>query len=192
MNGGWLRRGAVAMAVVLWAAGVIAETCQAITQDGKRCSRSAKGSSGYCAQHARIVAARDRVAAEPGDDFPAINLQLITEQRRVLAVTNGVYLVLDGAQKARLAGVVANNDANDFVRAFCGTNTVVAEYDRLETGHQYATVFIRDGATCLNEELIRAGLGGIDIRTMFRYWAQFEKAQDEARSAKRGVWAEAK
>ena len=137
---------------VFWAAGVIAETCQAIMQDGKRCSRSAKGSSGYCAQHDRIVAARDQVAAEPGDDFPAINLQLITEQRRVLAVTNGVYLVLDGAQKARLVGVVANNGMNDFVRAFCG----------------------------------------IDIRTVFRYWAQFEKAQDEARSAKRGVWAEAK
>ena len=192
MNGGWLRLGAIAMAVVFFTAAATAETCKAITQDGKRCSRSAKGSSGYCAQHERIVAARDRVVAEPDDDFPGINLQLITEQRRVLAVTNGVYLVLDGAQKARLAGVVANNGANDFVRAFCGTNTVVAEYDRLETGRQYATVFIRNGAACLNEELIRAGLGGVDIRAMFRYWAQFEKAQDEARRAKRGVWAEAK
>lgn len=61
-----------------------------------------------------------------------------------------------------------------------------------ETGRQYATVFIRNGSACLNEELLRAGLGGIDIRTMFRYWSQFEKAQNEARAARRGVWAESK
>jgi endonuclease YncB( thermonuclease family) len=78
------------------------------------------------------------------------------------------------------------------VRAFCGTNTVIAEYDRVETGHQYATVFIRNGSSCLNEELLRTGLGGVDIRTMFRYWAAFGKAQEEARRAKRGVWAEPK
>jgi hypothetical protein len=180
------------MAGVLWAAGAFAETCTAITQEGARCSRKAKGLSDYCSQHAQIVAARDQAAAAPEDDFPEINMQLITESRRVLAVTNGVYLVLDGAQKARLAGVIANNGANGFVRAFCGTNTVVVEYDRVETGHQYATVFIRNGTDCLNEELLRAGLGGLDIHTMFRYWGLFTKAQGEARLAKRGVWADAK
>ena len=181
------------MGGILLATGAVAETCKALTQEGRRCSRNAKGASDYCAQHAQIVAARDRAAAAaPTDDFPEMNMQLITETRRVLAVTNGTYLVLDGAQKARLAGVVANNGANDFVRTFCGTNTVIAEYDRVETGHQYATVYILKGAVCLNEELLRAGLGGVDIRTMFRQWARFEKAQEDARRAKRGVWADTK
>jgi len=53
-----------------------------------------------------------------------------------------------------------------------------------------ATVYVRKDAACLNGELIRAGLGGVDVRTKFRYRAVFERIEEEARSAKRGLWAE--
>jgi len=180
---------ALFLAASLLRAQAVAEACRAVTQEGVRCSRDAKDPSGYCTQHAKIAAAATHTDEGKEDDFPEVNMQFITEPRRVLAVTNGVYLVLDGAQKARLSGVVANNRANDFVRAFCGTNEVVVEYERVETGHRYATVYVRNAAGCLNEELIRAGLGGVDIRSRFRYWEPYIRAENQARTARRGLWA---
>ena len=123
--------------VALAAVASHAEQCKAVTQEGARCTRTTEGETGYCWQHSLQAASRDSATADPIDDFPEMNMQLITEAHRVLDVTNGVYLILDGAQKARLAGVVAINRANAMVKEYCGTNVVTIEYDHVETGRHY-------------------------------------------------------
>lgn len=126
---------------------------------------------------------------------------------RVERVVDGDTLVLDGGARVRLIGadtpetVKPNHPVEPFgPEATAFTKRFVADAGmvvRLQMDRERKDRFDRflayvfDGNRMLNEELIRAGLAS--ARTDFNYSStmkrRFRKAEEEARSAGRGIWS---
>lgn len=170
---------------------VPATPCQAITAFGKRCKNPAVKTELFCRQHLNQRKKKDEQAAE----YPEGMVEWIEESHTIQNGTNGVFVVDETGRWIRLAGIASDNRTLPFIRTFCGTNSVICEYDELETkskGRRVpASAYIRINDQMLNVELIRQGLAGWDPATCSqRYHDTFEAAENEARKNKRGFWSE--
>jgi len=125
---------------------------------------------------------------------------------RVERVIDGESIRVSGVGTVRLIGVDvpkridglrpwnADTDAAvQFVRALVAAKPVSLEYDTVRTdGAQspLAYVLLPDG-TCLNAEVVRRGLGRVNSEQPFRRLEEFRAYEREARTARRGLWAQA-
>lgn len=118
---------------------------------------------------------------------------------------DGDTLILVGGMTVRLIGVdcpetVHPNkpvepwgpEATAFARAMLEGRQVRLEFDRERLDrYDRHLAYVWLGESLLNEELIRAGLGRAEPQ--FRYSpamkARFRRAQQEAQSARRGLWS---
>ncbi len=112
---------------------------------------------------------------------------------RVERILDGPTLVLDRpAAHVRLAGVVAGDDATDFVRRRCHRQPVTLRLEphapRDDAGRVLAFVELPDGSM-LNELLLIEGLARADTAWSHRHSDRFDLLQRQARSDKRGLWA---
>lgn len=126
-------------------------------------------------------------------------------EHRVERVVDGDTLLLAGGARVRLIGVDCPEtvksdspvepfgpEASTFTKKFVSGGTVRLQFDR-ERVDRYdrflAYVFVGD--KMLNEELVRNGLARIEHR--FHYSQaierQFNRAEEEARLARRGIWS---
>ena len=81
--------------------------------------------------------------------------------------------------------------ATDFTRRLCQQRSVRLEYDferQDRHGRTLAYVFLKDG-TFVNAEIVRQGYGFAYTRFPFRYLEEFRVYEQEARAARRGLWA---
>ena len=127
-------------------------------------------------------------------------------EHRVERVIDGDTLLLTGGARVRLIGVDCPEtvkpdhpvepfgpEASAFTKSFVAGGKVRLQFDR-ERIDRYdrflAYVFVGDAM--LNEELLRAGLARVEHR--FHYSQsikrQFDRAEAEARQARRGIWSE--
>lgn len=125
---------------------------------------------------------------------------------RVERVIDGDTLLLTDGARVRLIGVDCPEtvkpdhpvepfgpEASAFTKSFVADGKVRLQFDR-ERIDRYdrflAYVFVGDAM--LNEELVRAGLARVEHR--FHYSQsikrQFDRAEEEAREARRGIWSE--
>lgn len=123
----------------------------------------------------------------------------------IVRVVDGDTLVLAGNERVRLIGVDTPEtkhptkpvqpfgpEAAEFTRRAVEGKQVTLRFDR-EKRDRYqrllAYVYLKDW--CLNEELIRAGLG--ECVTRYPYDSsmkrRFRAAESEARAARRGIWS---
>jgi hypothetical protein len=195
--------------VFLVAVNAVAAQCAATTQKGTRCSRSSAAGSAYCWQHGggASVAAPRPAAPRPNPLPPAAKPQKVApvkravaaalpaprpaaDTRRVLSVTNGTHLVFEGSLEADLAGIVADDRATPFVSAFCGADPVRLEFETVNQFSGQSKVYVRKGGSMLNEEVVRAGLAGVDTAAESRYKTALLEAEATARRNRRGLWGE--
>jgi micrococcal nuclease len=126
---------------------------------------------------------------------------------RVERVVDGDTLLLDGGVRVRLIGVDTPEtvrpdhpvepfgpEASDFTERMVEGRFVTLEFDRERRdryGRVLAYVYDADGRM-LNEELIRAGFSPAETQYPYRSDRKrlFQQAEDEARSAGRGLWGE--
>lgn len=124
---------------------------------------------------------------------------------RVERVVDGDTLLLDGGERIRLIGVDTpetvhpkrpverfGREASEFTRRLAEGRSVRLEFDHQRTDpydRTLAYVFLEDG-TFLNAEIIRQGYGFAYTRFPFRYLEEFRALEREARTARRGLWAE--
>lgn len=124
----------------------------------------------------------------------------------VVRVVDGDTLLLDRGVRVRLLGVNTPETrhpkkgveplgpaASAFTRQFVSGGRVRLEFDRSRRdGFHRVLAFVHVGEQCLNEELIRAGYSRAE--TFFPYSERMKKrflaAQEEAREAERGIWAQ--
>jgi micrococcal nuclease len=147
-----------------------------------------------------------------GDSSVAPTLRLDEGVYSVARVIDGDTLVVDdgstsaGEHTIRLMGVNTPEtvkpdypveawgpEASSFTRDFVASGRVRLQFDRERVyryGRLLAYVWVDD--RLLNEELVRAGLGHFEPQ--YRYAEpmkrRFRAAQDEARSAQRGIWSD--
>ncbi|NUQ65637.1 MAG: thermonuclease family protein [Pirellulales bacterium] len=143
---------------------------------------------------------QDRQEAPPPE---ALTEEIYTVER----VVDGDTLLLENRARVRLMGVDAPEsvkpdhpvepfgpEASQFTRDFVarGGNRVRLQFDK-ERVDQYgrflAYVFVGDAM--LNEELIRAGLATAETGYRFSpsVKTRFRRAEEEAKSARRGIWS---
>lgn len=135
----------------------------------------------------------------PGQPLPA-------GEFAVERVIDGDTILIDDHVTVRLIGVNTPEtvrpeypvepfgpEATAFTRAFVAAGKVRLEFDRERFdrfGRHLAYVWV--GPRMLNEELLRAGLGrwepGFDYSQPVK--EQFKRAQQEARTARLGIWAD--
>lgn len=137
-----------------------------------------------------------------------LNPRTVTDgsgQHLVTRVVDGDTIVLGNDERVRLIGVDTPEtkhptkpvqpfgpEASEFTRRAVEGRYVTLKFDR-EKRDRYqrllAYVYLKDW--CLNEELIRAGLG--ECVTRYPYDSsmkrRFRAAESEARSARRGIWS---
>ena len=127
-------------------------------------------------------------------------------QQLVVRVVDGDTLVLANGERVRLIGVNTPEtkhptkpvqpfgpEASEFPRRAVEGRYVTLKFDR-EKRDRYqrllAYVYLKDW--CLNEEVIRAGLG--ECVTRYPYDSsmkrRFRAAESEARVARRGIWSQ--
>jgi len=120
-------------------------------------------------------------------------------------VVDGDTLLLEGGTRVRLIGVDTpesvkpdspveplGREAAEFTRSRVERQRVTLQYDR-ERRDQYQRVlaYVYVGEAMLNEELIRAGFSRAETRFPYDQGMKnrFRKAEQEAREARRGLWA---
>lgn len=124
---------------------------------------------------------------------------------RVLRAVDGDTLLLVDGRRVRLLGIDTpetkhpdrpaqpfGSEASAFVASLVDGKSVSLEYDRErldDYGRWLAYVFIND--ELLNERLILEGFSEAENAFPFRsdMKRRFEKAQEQARSASRGIWS---
>lgn len=123
---------------------------------------------------------------------------------RVRQVIDGDTVTVQGVGTVRLIGVDApektggyrasepfGDQATRFMKALLDGKLVGLEYDG-ERQDRYnrtlAYVMLEDG-TCANEAIIRAGWAEVYRRFEYRRKPEFQAAEREARTARRGMWA---
>jgi micrococcal nuclease len=128
-----------------------------------------------------------------------------SEWRAVVRVVDGDTLELDGKERVRLIGVDTpetvhpnkpverfGKDASAFTRRMAEGRRVRLEFDQ-ELRDRYdrtlAYVYLEDG-TFLNAEIIRQGYGHAYTRFPFKYLEEFRAYEREARTNRRGLWAD--
>lgn len=158
---------------------------------GRACSG---GGPGPAALHtSRAAGARATQAAPAAPDLV-----------RVRQVIDGDTVTVQGVGTVRLIGVDApektggyrasepfGDQATRFMKALLDGKLVGLEYDG-ERQDRYnrtlAYVMLEDG-TCANEAIIRAGWAEVYRRFEYRRKPEFQAAEREARTARRGMWA---
>jgi micrococcal nuclease len=123
----------------------------------------------------------------------------------VSRVIDGDTLVVDGEHTIRLMGVNTPEtvkpdypvepwgpEASAFTHDFVADGKVRLQFDRERVdryGRLLAYVWV--GERMLNEELVRAGLASFEPQYHYAepMKRRFRSAQDEARSAQRGIWS---
>ena len=127
--------------------------------------------------------------------------------QQVKRVVDGDTLLLEDGQRVRLIGIDTPEtkrpdfpveplgpEASQFTTALVGDGQVRLEFDRerLDQYHRLlAYVYLPDGRL-LNEEIIRAGFSQAQLQYPYRsdMKQRFREAEEEARSARRGLWAD--
>lgn len=123
-------------------------------------------------------------------------------QARFLTVIDGDSLVveLDGrSAEIRLIGIDApegrqryGTQARSHAMGLCYGRELRLEFDR-ERRDRYGRVlaYVYVGGRMLNEEMVRAGLAlALPVEPNTAHAARLKRAEDEARAARRGFWAE--
>jgi micrococcal nuclease len=125
--------------------------------------------------------------------------------RHVERVIDGDTIVLDGHVRVRLIGVDTPEtkhphkpveplgpEATEFTRSLVDDRDVTLGFDR-ERRDRYGRVlaYVYVDGKLVNEEIIRAGFSRAETRYKFdRAMAlRFQRAEDEAREAGRGIWS---
>ena len=122
---------------------------------------------------------------------------------RVRQVIDGDTITISGIGTVRLIGVDApektggyresepyGDAATRYLKELIEGRLVTLEYDgdrKDQYNRTLAYVFLEDG-TCVNEEIIRAGWAETYRRFEYRRKPDFQKAEREARAARRGIW----
>jgi micrococcal nuclease len=137
------------------------------------------------------------------EDRPPPESNTLHEVRRVV---DGDTLLLASGTRVRLIGVDAPEsvrpdhpvepwgpEAARFTRSLLASRQVRLEYDRERLDqHGRTLAYVWLGERLVNEELLRAGLARWERR--FRYAQamkrRFERAEQEARQARRGIWSQ--
>ncbi len=100
----------------------------------------------------------------------------------------GVTPLKDSARKPRPDDELFGNDSDRATRRLAAGSRVRVEFEGKSPGTAPAWVFLADG-TLLNEQLIRRGFARMDPAARnTRYASRLLSAEQEARSAKRGLW----
>lgn len=124
---------------------------------------------------------------------------------RVEQVIDGDTLIVEGGHRIRLLGVntpetkhptkpveALGPEASDFTRNFVRGGEVQLQFDRerRDAVHRVLAFVSVDGRS-LNEELIRAGFSRAETRFPYSesMKRRFQKIEEEARTAHRGLWA---
>lgn len=124
---------------------------------------------------------------------------------RVERVIDGDTLIVEGGHRIRLLGVntpetkhptkpveALGTEAFEFTRNFVKRGEVRLQFDRerRDAVHRVLAFVTVDGRS-LNEELIRAGFSRAETRFPYSesMKRRFQKIEEEARSAHRGIWA---
>jgi len=126
------------------------------------------------------------------------------QPRIVVRVVDGDTIVLDRDERVRLIGVDTpetvhpsrpveffGKEASSFTKKMANGKTVWLEYDQTRQdryGRTLAYVHLANGVV-LNEEIIRQGYGHAYLRFPFKYRDRYKHLEAEARSARRGLWA---
>jgi micrococcal nuclease len=122
---------------------------------------------------------------------------------RVRQVIDGDTITISGIGTVRLIGVDApektggyresepyGDAATRYLKELIEGRLVTLEYDgdrKDQYNRTLAYVFLEDG-TCVNEAIIRAGWAETYRRFEYRRKPDFQKAEREARAARRGIW----
>ncbi|MBL8852114.1 MAG: thermonuclease family protein [Planctomycetaceae bacterium] len=125
----------------------------------------------------------------------------------VKRVVDGDTLLLQSGERVRLIGIDTpesvkpdtppqpyGQEASDFTKGLVEGRDVRLEFDRHredQYGRTLAYVYIDD--LFLNEEIVRQGFSRAETRFPFRsdFQKRFLAAEEEARAAQRGIWADA-
>lgn len=115
----------------------------------------------------------------------------------VVAVVDGDTVKLSTGDTCRLIGVDTPEkeqfwslQATEYTRATARSQTVRLEYDntlRDRYGRLLAYLYLPDGRM-LNSEIVRQGHGRAYLDYPFRYSEPFARLEQEARTARRGMW----
>ncbi|HUY92971.1 MAG TPA: thermonuclease family protein [Pirellulales bacterium] len=126
-------------------------------------------------------------------------------EHRVERVIDGDTLLLADGARVRLIGVDCPEtvkpdhpiepwgpEARDFTQSFVAGGKVRLQFDRERLDrYDRFLAYVWVGDAMLNEELVRAGLARVEHR--FHYSQsikrQFDRAEEEARTARRGIWS---
>jgi micrococcal nuclease len=127
-------------------------------------------------------------------------------EHRIERVIDGDTLLLADGARVRLIGVDCPEtvklhhpvepfgpEASAFTKSFVSGGQVRLQFDRERIDrHDRFLAYVFVGDAMLNEELVRAGLARVEHR--FHYSQsikrQFDRAEEEARTARRGIWSE--
>lgn len=161
---------------------------------------------GLAACSPQVAVDRHEPAAGPtGTTPPAAAAQSAAPARalRVRQVIDGDTITISGIGTVRLIGVDApektggyresepyGDAATRFLRELIEGRLVTLEYDgdrKDQYNRTLAYVFLEDGS-CVNEAIIRAGWAEVYRRFEYRRKPDFQKAEREARAARRGIW----
>jgi endonuclease YncB( thermonuclease family) len=120
-------------------------------------------------------------------------------------IVDGDTLVVSGLGTVRLIGVdtpesvdprrpveAYSKEATQFLTNLALGKTVKPEFDVTRTdrfGRTLAYLYLENG-TLVNREIIRRGFGHAYVEFPFKYLDEFRRAEQEARGARVGLWAE--
>jgi micrococcal nuclease len=117
-------------------------------------------------------------------------------------VIDGETLIVSGIGPVRLLGVdvprtidaqrpADADQATVFLRTLLTNRTIRLEYDAIQTDaaqRRWAYVYVGTG-TLVNAALLTEGLGRLNAEVPFKMHEEFRRAEREAQTARRGLWA---
>jgi len=111
---------------------------------------------------------------------------------RVARITNDGFLLLDNGAEVRLLGIFSTSLTRPALESRIGACSVELSFDRNRrdsAGRFLAYVYV--AGACVNEQLIRAGDARVIRDSPYddKRKKLFIQAEQEARLARRGVWA---
>jgi len=155
------------------------------------------------APQAQVESAPAPRATVPRSPAAAADAATANEARRVRQVIDGDTITVSGIGTVRLLGVDApektggyreaeryGDEATRFMRELVDGKLVRLEYDgdrKDQYNRTLAYVILEDG-TIANEAIIRAGWAETYRRFTYRLKPDFQAAEREARTARRGMW----